>query len=235
MVGLSKFLPLVLVNVQTVTVLLKKIPFSTWALGFLALLIYQALDTGLNNFLEILFRSPNGTPNWVWFVAAISVLINVLFPVAISFWLLSSLKTHRNWSEDFQQLFIETLRVWGQILLFTLAFLIPGLWKWISSIFVPYVVLFSKKYQTGHADALRASREIFKKVWFQSASVLIIFSLVIPYFITTSLDQYREIWVHPVGALIIGLVDYISLLISLFFLMHLFIKTSREVKNELIF
>ena len=154
------------INVQTVTELLKKIPLSTWVSGFLALLIYQALDASLNDVLDILFKSPNGTPNWVWLIAAVSVLVNILFPVGISFWLLSAVKQNRSWEGDFQQLLIETLRVWGKILLLTLALIIPGIWKWVSSMFVPYVVLFSKKYQTGEQDAIKVSQKIFSKVWY---------------------------------------------------------------------
>ncbi len=234
-IGLVHFLALLSVNVQTVTLLLKKIPLSTWAAGFLGLLIYQALDAGLNDFMEIMFRNANGTPNWIWLVAALSVLVNIIFPITISFWLLTSVKTERNWSEDFQQLLIETLRVWGKILLFTIAFIIPGMWKWVSSIFVPYVVLFSKKYQDGEADAIETSQKIFKKVWFRAILVLSIFAVAIPFVITTSFDRYREIWKHPVGAVLLGLVEYLCLLISLFMLLKLFINASHEVENELVF
>lgn len=235
MVGQPPLLPLISVNVQTVTELLKKISPATWAIGFLILLIYQAIDAGVNNFLEILFRSPDGTPNWVWFVAGFSVLINILFPVMISFWLLASVKASRNWQGDFQQMLIETLRVWGKILLYTLFIVIPGFWKWAASIFVPYVVLFSKKYQDGNEDAILGSSQVFKRVWFRTLLILGLFSVLVPFVMTTSFDQYREIWVHPLGAVLIGLVDYISLILSLFFLLSLFMKVSREVKNELIF
>ena len=234
-VGLWKLLLLFSINVQTVTELLKKIPLSTWVSGFLALLIYQALDASLNDILDILFKSPNGTPNWVWLIAAASVLINILFPVGISFWLLSALKADRSWAGDFQQLLIETLRVWGKILLLTLALIIPGIWKWVSSLFVPYVVLFSKDYQQGQQDAIKASQNIFSKVWGRTLAVLILFSIVIPFYVTTSYDEYREIWVHPIGATVLGIVEYLSLTISLFLLLSFFVKASREVKNELIF
>jgi hypothetical protein len=233
--GHSPSLLLMSINVQTVTELLKKISPSTWITGFLVLLIYQALDALINNFLEVLFKSPEGTPNWVWFVAGFSVLINILFPVGISFWLLSAVKSTRNWSGDFQQLLIETLRVWGKILTFTLAFLIPGLWKWVSTIFVPYVVLFSKKYRAGDADAILSSQMIFKKVWARSMVVLVVFSILVPLFMTTSFDEYREIWVHPFGALFIGAVEYLSLTLSLFLLLAFFVKASQEVQNELVF
>ncbi len=220
---------------QTVTELLKKIPLSSWAIGFLVLLIYQALDAVINEVLENLFRSPNGTPNWVWFIAAFSVLVNILFPVFLSFWLLSSVKKTRSWAGDFQQMLIETLRVWGKILLFTLAFILPGLWKWAASIFVPFVVLFSREYQDGKADALVSSKVAFKKVWGRALLVLFVFSMIIPYIVTSSFDQYREIWVHPLGAVLLGFVEYLSLILSLFFLLSLFIKASHEVKNELVF
>ena len=234
-VGLSNLLALFSINVQTVTSLLRKIPLSTWVSGFLALLIYQALDASLNDILDILFRSAEGTPNWVWLIAAFSVFVNILFPVAISFWLLSGIKETRSWSTDFQQMLIETVRVWGKILLMTLAFVIPGIWKWVSSLFVPYVVLFSKNYQAGQLDAIKTSQKIFKKVWLRTLAVLVLFSIVIPLVVTSSFDEYREIWVHPFGATVLGIVEYLSLTISLFLLLAFYMKASREVENELIF
>ena len=130
---------------------------------------------------------------------------------------------------------IESLRAWGKILLYTLALVIPGVWKWASTLFVPYVVLFSKNYPAGQVDAISMSAEVFKRIWFRTILVLVVFSITIPLFITTSFDQYREIWNHPVGATLLGLVDYVSISISLFLLLKFFITASREVKNELVF
>ena len=239
-VGHSPCLPLVSVNVRTVTETLKKIPFTTWLSGFIILLIYEAIDAGLNDVLELLFKSPSGTPNWVWFIAGLSVSINIIFPIGIIYWLLSGLKTKRSREGDLQQLQIETLRVWGKILLYSLAALIPGIWKWLSSIFVPYVVLFSKKYQQGEVDAIKASTQAFKKVWGRALLVLFIFSILIPLLMTTSFDEYREIWVHPIGATLLGLAEYFCLVFSLFLLLNLYLKAtsnlaSHEVNDELVF
>lgn len=220
---------------QSITSLIQKISPLTWVSGFLILLIYQAIDSSVTNVVESLFRSIDGTPNWVWFIAGFSVLVNIAFPVLLTFWLLSSVKTTRDWAGDFQQMIIESLRAWGKILLYTLALVIPGIWKWVSTLFVPYVVLFSKDYPSGQIDAISMSAALFKKVWLRTVSVLVIFSMVIPYVMTTSFDQYREIWNHPVGATLIGLVDYVSISISLFLLLKFFITASREVKNELVF
>jgi hypothetical protein len=221
--------------VQTVTSILRKIPLTTWLSGFLILLIYEALDAGVNDVLEVLFKSSEGTPNWVWFIAAFSVFINIIFPIGLTFWLLSSLKATRSWSGDFQQLLIETLRVWGKILLYSLALIIPGAYKWLSTTFVPYVVLFSKKYHEGQLDAIAGSKKIFKQAWGRTILILLIFSVVVPLIVTANLDQYREIWVHPLGALCVGVIEYFSLIFSLFLFLFLFIKVSREVNDELIF
>ncbi len=223
------------INVRTVTETLKKIPLSSWLIGFLVLLIYEALDAALNDILQILFRSQSGTPNWVWLLAGLSVLVNIVFPLSVTFWLLSSMKQTRSWHGDFQQLLIETLRVWGKILLYSLFFVFPGVWKWLSTLFVPYVVLFSKRYQEGEADAIRESAQIFKRVWLSTIFVILIFSVALPIYLGISFDQYRQIWIHPFAALGIGLIDYISLVFSLFLLFNFFKKASREVHHELIF
>ncbi len=65
--------------------------------------------------------------------------------------------------------------------------------------------------------------------------VLSIFAVAIPFVITTSFDQYREIWKHPFGAVVLGFVEYLCLIVSLFMLLKIFINASREVENELVF
>lgn len=185
--------------------------------------------------MENLFRSPQGTPNWVWFVAAFSVFVNLLFPLMISYWLLVQFKKSHDWGEEFQQMVIEHMRAWGKIITWSLLLILPGLYKWLALTFVPYVVLFSKKYHAGEVDALKQSARIFRKTWWKTVPMILIFSAIIPLIIATNFDQYREIWETPVGALLLGLTEFGFLIVSLTILFFIFRNALKEVDDELVF
>ncbi len=59
--------------------------------------------------------------------------------------------------------FAEYLRVLGQILFWGLFLLIPGFYRYIELIFVPYIVLFSSEYERGTVDALALSITLVRK------------------------------------------------------------------------
>lgn len=54
----------------------------------------------------------------------------------------------------------EYLRMLAQVLLYVILFLIPGLIRYIRLIFVPYIVLFAKKYAADEVDALEFSKKL---------------------------------------------------------------------------
>lgn len=231
----SPELPLLSVNVQTVTETRKKLRPIPLLIGLFLLIVYQTIDAGMTHVLEILFRSADGTPNWVWLVALLSVLVNLIFPLMISFWLLFQLKKPHDGRREFELLVIEHLRAWGHTLTWSFLFIIPGFYKWMSYAFVPFVVLFSKKYRDGEVDALKHSTALFRKTWWKIVPVILVFALIIPFFITTSFDQYREIWVTPVGAILLGMTDFGFLILSLTISFFVFRNSIREVNDELVF
>ncbi len=193
------------------------------------------MDAGTTSVLQTLFRSPSGTPNWVWFIAIFSVLLNLFFPLLITYWLLAQLKKTPTWRGDFQQMVIEHLRAWGHVLSWSFLLFLPGIWKWLSYTFVPFVVLFSRKYQTGQVDALKHSSKLFRKTWWKIIPIILIFSLILPMGLTANFDQYRIIWENPIGALLLGLVDFGFLLLSLVIVFAIFINSLHEVDDEFVF
>jgi len=231
----STELPLVSVNVQTVTDTLKNFKPIPLLLGLFLLIAYQTIDAGMTHILEMLFRSPEGTPNWVWFVALFSVVVNLIFPLMISFWLLFQFKRSHDGRKDFELLVIEHMRAWGHTLSWTFVFILPGIYKWLSFAFVPFVVLFSKKYRDGEVDALKHSAHVFRKTWWKIIPVVLVFSLVVPFFLTTSFDQYREIWNTPVGSVLLAMTDFGFLILSLTISFFVFRNSIREVNDELVF
>ncbi len=70
---------------------------------------------------------------------------------------------------------IESLRAFCWILIFLLALVIPGIIKYIRYTFVPYVVLFDKRYQQGEVDALERSSELSRGVGLKLFAVIALF------------------------------------------------------------
>lgn len=56
--------------------------------------------------------------------------------------------------------FAESLRALGSILLWTLALILPGLFRYVQLIFVPLIVFFDQEYEAGNVDALQRSTQL---------------------------------------------------------------------------
>lgn len=65
-------------------------------------------------------------------------------------------------NEHGKPLLIESIRVMASVLLWCLALIIPGIFKNVRYLFVPFVVLFDKDYQAGNCDALKKSNDLVK-------------------------------------------------------------------------
>lgn len=215
-------------------ILFIKTHFQKLLLTFCILVSYQFLDQTLTGVLEKLFRSSDGAPAWVWGIALLSVMLNMLAPLVLAFCLLSLLKTRKTF-KDFEQLVIESLRAWGSTFLWTLLLIIPGIMKWLAYFFVPFVVLFSKKYSLGEVDALKHSQKIFFNSWGKLLIVLFIFSVFFPLVSFTVFDGYRKIWETPIFSLMASGFDFVVMSLGLFLSFVIFKKSLKEVNDEFIF
>lgn len=63
--------------------------------------------------------------------------------------------------KTFLPLFVESIRVFTSVLLWTLLFILPGLYRYLQLTFVPYVVFFDPEYDQEECDALEKSKKIF--------------------------------------------------------------------------
>lgn len=219
-------------NVKTARFKLTSKHILTLLIGFLMMVFYQFLDLSLTSVLEKLFRSSDGAPTWVWGIAFLSVVLNILAPLMIAFWLLNSLRA-KSVLADFEFLLIENLRAWGSTFLWSLLLILPGLYKWLSYSLVPYVVLFSKKYSEGQVDALEFSTVVFKKCWLKVLFLVLFFGLILPLVLTTGFDGYRKIWITPVASLFISALDFMVLILGLGLNLYVFKKAVGEVNDEL--
>lgn len=180
-----------------------------------------------------MLRSPQGTPSTIWVFALISLIVSVLFPLLqimiVSFSLRhtadSPLQIQEFIGERFPQLLLEELRAWGQCLFFSLLFILPGLFRLLQLLFVPFVVLFDATYAAGEVDALRKSKLIFNKFWGQTLTLVVIFYLVLPLLVTTLFDAYRNYFAHPFFSLGLNFFEAILAYTAIVWLYSIFTKS----------
>lgn len=208
-----------------------------WPL-FILVIIAGNLDQYLTLQIEQAIQDPEGNQQRVYFIGFISLLCSIIFPVVLTTTSLYALNSLNMWTQsleafykkNLQQIFIETLRTWGKVLLWSLCFILPGIWKFIQYSLVPFVVTSSRSYDEGKIDALAASSNIVRMHWGKVLGVLILFHIFIPLVLTGLFNTYKPIWKTPISSLILSAIDTYLLLISTHLLFRIF--RSEEKYNE---
>lgn len=212
--------------------------FKKVFLPLFALVIFSSnVDQYLNLQMENALSNPEGAQQQIYVIGFLSILSSVIFPVllmTLALYALNSLSDitksldtflHKNLS----QIFIETLRSWGKTLLWSLLFILPGLWKYIEYSLVPLVVTSSRDYDDGKEDALKRSSQIVRKHWLKVTGVFVLFHLFFPICLSVFFDSYRLIWKTPFASLTLSALDTYLLLISIHILFNIF--KSEEKKH----
>lgn len=187
--------------------------------------------------MEQALRNPNGAQEQVYIFGFFSIISSILFPVlltAISLYALNNLTGWTHSLKDFlgkylNQIYIETLRSWGKTLLWSLFFILPGIWKFIEYSLVPFVVTSSQRYDDGKEDALKKSAQIVRHNWGKILGVLLFFHIFLPIILAAFFDSYRLIWKTPIISLALSALDTYLLLISTHILFNIF---RREVRKH---
>ncbi|MBL7544285.1 MAG: hypothetical protein JNL11_10725 [Bdellovibrionaceae bacterium] len=137
------------------------------------------------------------------------LLNGLLFPTLITLLALSRIRNDERLSPGYQiepspaeQLFIETLRSWGKSIWWFFVFILPGLYKFLSYSYVPQVVFLNPDYDRGTVDALEASTIQFRKRWFSTLFIFLVFYFVFPIMLSSLLDSYKDFNETPVLALL---------------------------------
>lgn len=202
---------------------------------FIAVVISSNVDQYLSLAVEKAITNPDGAQQAVYFFGFLSIISSLIFPVLltlIALFAVSAVQSHNSLESFFKrytnQVYIETLRAWGKTLLWSLLLILPGLWKYIEYIFVPFVVVESTPYQEGHEDALKASSHIVRKHFFKVLGVIALFHFFIPLLLTALFDQYRLLWGTPIASLALNFLDTYLLLFSTQLLFAIF---QREVPH----
>lgn len=211
--------------------------FKKAALPLFALVVVSNnIDQYLNIQVESALQNPLGANAQVYFFGFLSIISSIIFPVLLITTALYALSATKPWEsmtayfgKFLNQVFIETLRSWGKTLLWSLLFIIPGIWKFLELSLVPFVVTSSKAYEAGTIDALEASSTVFRKHWFKIIGILFFFHLFIPLVLTSIFDSYRLLWKTPIASLGLSLLDTYLILVSTQLLFNVF---QSEVKKH---
>lgn len=216
-------------NLQT----FKKIALPLFTLAILS----NNVDQYLNMQVEEALRDPSGIQKSILIYGFLSIFFNIVFPVLMTTLALFSLFSLKSkamslsgfFDKHLNQIFIETLRAWGKTLLWSMVFLLPGIWKYLHYSLVPFVVAGSPLYREGRVDALQASASIVSKHRVKVLGIFILFHLFIPIVLSALFDAYRLIWKTPLASLLLSLLDTYLLIISTHLLFNIF---TSEVKQD---
>lgn len=128
----------------------------------------------------------------------VSFVLILLIPIRLDDW--RRQQPYQAWTQIVSKyaspLMVEGLRMTGNILMWSILFLIPGLYKQIKYLFVPFVVLFDSQYHSGKVDALKRSSQLTSGLfWILSLLVFISFSLDLGFELAS---KVMPILAHPV-------------------------------------
>lgn len=197
---------------------------------FVLVVVSSNIDQYLNLYIENALQDPMGSQQRVYLFGFLSLVSAVIFPTLLLATALYAMNTRVGWTQslgDFfkknlNQLYIENLRAWGKTLLWTLFLIVPGLWKYMQYLMVPFVVTSSTRYEEGREDALQASATIFRHNWGKILTLFIFFQILIPMTLATLFNSYRLLWRTPAQSLMLSALDTYLLLFSTHLLFIIF-------------
>ncbi len=199
--------------------------------------MFTFFDQGLTSLMESNLRSPEGATGAVFLLGGLYLTSSIFFTTLATVTSIYGVsKLSQNWwqfiDRYFNQSCIEVVRSWGKILSWSLLFIFPGFIKYLQYLLVPFVVIMDPQYQSGEKDALKTSKEIFKKHWLTLLFAVLGFQVVWSYFSVVFFDSYRLILNTPLQAV---LISFIESMIFLFYILLIFTvinKSPKEVFRE---
>lgn len=203
---------------------------------FVLTLIYTSLDQLLTINIDAALKNPEGATSLVWFYGFFSLVFGIVFPIlGLLIVIYGAKNTEANekglWlflHDHLNQMSIEILRSWGKTLLWSLALIVPGIWKYIQYTMIPFVVVLSPAYQRGEVDALKASSGLVRHQVLKVCAILLVFHLLLPSILTVFFDDYRLVWQTPLAALALTLVDVYIFIFSTQLLLNIFENENLE-------
>lgn len=188
------------------------------------------LDQWLTTTLENEVMSQQGASGMVWLWGALSILLNLIYPLLALVVVLAALQKQniaQFLSVNFAQSLKEQMRAWGKTVWWSLLLIIPGLIKFVQYSFVPFVVCLFPQYQKGEVDALKTSQKLVKTVIWRVLGVLVLFSIILP-LLLSSFQEYRLFSLHPVSASVFAALEVIINVFAVCFIFDLFMRSAHE-------
>ena len=192
-------------------------------------LVYSLIDQTLTEKMTTLLMSSEGISPWVWFFGFFSILNNLLFPLAMMFVVLATLQRQPIldfFKKKFSLGIREQLRATGKVILWGLLFILPGFYKYLRLIFVPFVVAANPQYHQGEVDALANSHQLTQGAnLFKVLGLTVVFAVIFPVFLS-GFDDYRLLLETPLTAIPLVCVETFLTTFFVCCLFHLFLKAS---------
>lgn len=203
---------------------------------FALVVLSTCTEQVLNLYLEKALRDYQGAQDKVYILGFLSIVSSIIFPVLLSSIALYALNRQIGWqkplkdfwAKNLNQLYIETLRSWGKTLLWSLLFLLPGIWKYFLYTLVPVIVTSSLEYEDGKKDALQFSSQIVRRNFFKVLGAILLFQIFIPLVMATLFNAYRLLWETPLQSLLLSVFDTYLLIIFTQILFNIFISEVRK-------
>jgi hypothetical protein len=118
----------------------------------------------------------------------------------------------RYWNSSVKDLSVEYIRAIAYILLWTLALILPGMWKQIRYSFMAYIVMFDPEYKKGNIDPLAESESLMRGI---TRWMILMFILVnVADFYVVKLKAKETLTSAP---LMVSFVLVISVLLNFYF------------------
>ncbi len=223
---------------------LKSVFTPLFLLIFSAAFLSTFIEQIVTRQVEQLISSKDGLSSILWVYVGISLMSSILFPIFMgmlaSFNILRDSFKSQNSANTFSDFFVEHLeqnliesfRAWGKGFLWCFVFILPGIWKFISFIFTPYVVMFSERYRRGEVDALEYSAQICKKYFKRVNWWLTVFYFILPIILYVIAEPYRLLNRTPFVASILVFIDAISKYAFHYFMLKIFFDFINEEENK---
>lgn len=193
---------------------------------FIATVLGTFADQWVTLKMENQLMDPAGTGPLIWLYGGLSMILSLIYPLVTLLIVLSSIgerKTVAFMGQNGIQTLLEQMRAWGKSMLWSLAFLLPGLFQFFRLVFVPFIVCFDPEYKMGTVDALERSRELSRGKLFLIIKLFILFAVALPALLTL-VDEYKLLWKTPLAALAICFVEMIFNFCFVFALWKLYSK-----------
>lgn len=178
--------------------------------------------------------NPLGASNWVWALGALSLLLNLIYPLIALLIVLSQMSAAEelNGVSFLRRMFasnlIEEMRAWGNSMLWSFVFILPGLIRFLRYLLLPFVVCFDPLYQIGQRDALKRARDLSRGSLGKLLLVFCFFAVIFP-LLLSSLDEWKLVWNTPLPALGICLLE---MLLNICFILCLWKIYQRSLSHE---